>query len=282
MEQARSRFQISCSEKVPASSDQIEKMLSDLAEEGNHELIIGFGYASGAPIAQLAHKLPHQKFAVVDSRIEAKNVVSYIARQFDIGFLAGFAGALVSSTKSVGAILGVDDENMRRWVAGYTAGAKHYGSDVSVYYSLVGSWDDPATAYRQALQQRGKGVDVIMAHTNAGDAGILKAAAESELMIIGWSGERKVAPDKVLFDVERHAEICVLDAVASVVQGGFSGGIRVFGLAEGNWRLTLDDRHQSVTEEHVNQIKRVERSITAGQTKIPQAVEDAIHMAVRI
>jgi basic membrane protein A len=278
----KERFNVSYEALAPENEEEIAILLEGMAKSREFELVIGFGYASGKPIRQLSKDWIHQKFAVVDSRVEAPNVASYIARQVDIGFWAGYAAAVLSKTGTIGAIFGVDDENMRRWITGYTFGAQAGNPTMRVLYSFVGSWDDPQRANQLANAQFGAGADIIMAHANNGDPGILVAAESRSKYVIGWSGERFQYPKRVLLDVERHAEFCVLNAIEMTASRNFRPGVYVFGLAEGNWDLKLSDNQPMFTEGARKRIEEAKQQIIQGLYKLPEAEDLSSVNATRI
>ena len=270
LRRAREEFGISFDFDLPETETEIERYIRKCAKSQKYESILTMGFASGNPLLKVAAEYPSQKFVVLDALVHMPNVASYISNQADIGFYTGYVATLITETKLVGSVWGADYPIMRRWIAGTVEGMKYANPNVELLYSFVKSWGDPATAKNLALLQFSRGADIVVAHSTKGDPGIIEAAKETDKYVIGFGGARPQDPDHILFDVVRHGEVAVYDAIKSVVYGAFSGNtIHVYGLREGNWVLTLEDAHPIVTEKIKSKARKIKNKIIAGKIALP-------------
>lgn len=270
LKRAREEFGVSFDFDLPETETDMERYIRKCARSQKYELILAMGFASGNPVLKVAAEYPSQKFMVLDAVVNLPNVASYISNQVDIGFYTGYVAALITETRIVGSVWGVDYPIMRRWIAGTVEGAKYANPDVEVLHSFVRSWADPVTAKNLTLAQFSKGADIAVAHSTEGDLGIIEAAREADKYVIGFGGARPQDPDHILFDVVRQAEVAIYDAIKSVVHGTFSGNaIYVYGLKEGNWGLTLEEAHPLVTESIKSKAENIKNQIISGKIALP-------------
>lgn len=270
LQRAREEFGISFDFDLPETETEMEHYIRKCARSLKYESILAMGFASGNPILKAATEYPSQKFIVLDASVNSPNVASYISNQVDIGFYTGYVAALITETELVGSVWGEDYPIMRRWIAGTVEGMKYANPNVELLHSFVKSWTDPVTAKNLTLLQFRKGADVVVAHSTKGDLGIIEAAKETDKYVIGFGGARPQDPDHILFDVVRHGEVAVYDAIKSVVYGTFSGKtVHVYGLREGNWVLTLEDAHPLVTERLKSKARDIKNKIIAGKIALP-------------
>ena len=275
LQRAREEFGVSFDFDLPETETDMEYYIQKRARSKKYESILAMGFASCNPLLKVAAEYPSQKFMVLDAVVNMPNVASYISNQVDIGFYTGYVTALITETKIVGSVWGVDYPIMRRWIAGTVEGAKYANPDVEVLHSFVRSWADPVAARNLTLMQFSRGADIVVAHSTEGDLGIIEAAKETDKHVIGFGGARPQDPEHILFDVVRHAEVAIYDAIKSIMCGTFSGNtIYVYGLKEGNWALTLEDAHPLVTESTKLKAENIKNQIVAGKMTLPDTTKE--------
>ena len=119
-------------EQVPAAdgSDRADK-LSLLCEDGyNPVLAIGFLFTE--PLTAVAAECPDTSFGIVDSVVDAPNVSSLVFAEHQGSFLVGAAAALKSESGHIGFVGGLEGDLIRRFQAGYEAGARAVNPDIEV------------------------------------------------------------------------------------------------------------------------------------------------------
>ena len=122
-----------------------------LASSGNG-LIIGVGFLWGDAITAGAKANPNIDFGIIDSVVDAPNVVSMTFAEEQGSFLVGAAAAMKSTTGHIGFIGGVENDLIKKFEAGYTAGAKQVNPDITVDVKYI---SQPPRLQR--LQRPGEG-----------------------------------------------------------------------------------------------------------------------------
>ncbi len=124
--------------------------------EADYGMIYAIGFLMSDDVTQVAAQFPQQRYAIVDAVVPQPNVVSVTFKEQDGSFLAGALAAMVSTTHHVAFIGGQDIPLIRKFEAGYIAGAREIDPSIKVDVKYAGSFDDVAAgqSLRSALQRR--------------------------------------------------------------------------------------------------------------------------------
>jgi basic membrane protein A and related proteins len=129
----------------------------------------------------------------------AKNVSGLERGQYETAFLCGVAAGMVSKTGVIGFVGGQDFPELIRKLAAYEIGAKCVNPNIKVVYGWIGSWLDIGKGYEVAQSLIGQGADVLMEHADDAGKGVVQAAVEKNLKIIGFALDKlPQAPDNVI------------------------------------------------------------------------------------
>jgi branched-chain amino acid transport system substrate-binding protein len=257
--------------QVADSSAGEEALFNDYASSGRYSLIIAMGGAQTPALLKVAAHYPRQKFALVDGDVtEQPNIVSLHFRDEESSFLAGALASVMSYTGKIGFIGGMDIPAIHRFQAGYTAGALYVNENCDVMVGYTGTWDDPEVGRQLALDQYGRGADIVFGAAGLSSQGILTAAEQHNFWAIGVdSDQRYRAPDYVLVSTLKAVDVVVYDVIRAVRVGTFTAGLRSFGLTEGGVGISLDNSLPEVTDEIRQYINQVRVGIIAGAIKVP-------------
>jgi basic membrane protein A len=113
-----------------------EERLRTFAEAG-FDPIIAVGFAYSASLAKVAPEYPDVHFAIIDDEVAVGDNIANLVFSEDQGsFLVGAAAALKTETDHVGFIGGVEVPLIKKFEAGFIAGAKEVtpGIQVDVTY----------------------------------------------------------------------------------------------------------------------------------------------------
>ncbi len=151
LDKAKADFGIAATESTPTGDADRADRLNLLASSGNG-LIIGVGFLWGDAITAGAKANPGIDFGIIDSVVDAPNVVSMTFAEEQGSFLVGAAAAMKSKTGHIGFIGGVENDLIKKFEAGYTAGAKQINPDITVDVKYI---SQPPRLQR--LQRPGEG-----------------------------------------------------------------------------------------------------------------------------
>lgn len=128
--------------ELEANVDEDRKANLELLVEGGAKVIVGVGFMFTDPMGEVAAANPDVSFGIVDSVVEADNVSSLVFAEEQGSFLVGAAAALKSETDTIGFIGGQEIDLIKKFEAGYTAGAKYINPDIVVEVQYLGPAGD--------------------------------------------------------------------------------------------------------------------------------------------
>jgi len=256
-----------------------EAQLRQLAA-GDHKLVFGIGFLFSDDIKNLAKEFPDQRFACVDytwspgDSVPA-NLLGLKFREEEGSFLVGALAALTSKTGKVGFVGGMDIPLIRKFEAGYTAGAKAVNPNVVVIAKYAGTtgaaFKDPTKGKELALSEYHDGVDVIFHASGSTGLGVFEAARELKKLAIGVDADQyDEAPGFILTSMVKRVDHAVFDTIRDLKDGKWQGGVREMGLAEHGVTWVYDDRNKSLIPDAVKAtVDSLEAEIIAGRIKVP-------------
>ena len=245
--------------------------LALLASNGYDETI-AIGYLLEQDLAQVAKRFPQRRFAIVDGSVDAPNVTSVTFKEQEGSFLAGALAALTTRTKTIAFLGGVDVPQLRKFEAGYRAGAREIDPAVDVLVKYIGSYDDIAGGRELAGILYGQGADIIfVAAGKAGLGTIDESKRRRATYVIGVDSDQDgVAPGKVLTSVLKRIDLSVLRICAEAQSKTLRAGSVSLGLKEHAVGLT-DFRYtrRIVTRAKVAILERLRKAVVAGTIVVP-------------
>jgi len=230
-----------------------------------YNLIIGIGFENAAYIKTVAKEFPDRNFAIIDVVAEGDNVVSIVYREQEGDFLMGVLAAMLTKSKKVGFIGGIDIPIIRRIEGGFKQGVEYQDSSVRVVSDLAGTFTDPEVGKSLALAQYETGVDLIDNAAGRTGLGIIEAAKETGKLTIGTSGkQRYLSPGNVVDNRPKRVDTAVLMLVNEVKNDLFTAGTRSLGLKEEGLSLGPFDENL-VTGSMLEQLELLKQQIITGE-----------------
>jgi len=259
-------------ETINHTSDEANlEELRRLIRQG-YDLIIGIGFENAGYIETLAKEFPDRKFAVVDTMVEGDNVTSIVYREQEGDFLMGVLAAMLTKSKRVGFIGGMDISIIRRIEGGFKQGVAYQDSSVEVVSDLAGTFADPEIGKALALVQYEAGVDVIYNAAGRTGLGVIEAAQETGNLTIGTSGDQRyLAPGNVVGNRPKRVDTAVLMLVEEINNDQFTAGTRSLGLGEEGLSLGPFDENL-VTDAMLERLEDLKQQIIASEIVV-QVVE---------
>jgi basic membrane protein A and related proteins len=259
-----------------------EQLVRQLAEGGSN-LVIGVGFLFDKAITAAAKDNPKTHFAIVDTTVDAPNVASLTFAEEQGSYLVGAIAALQSKTGKVGFIGGVETDLIKKFEAGFVAGAKKIKADIGIQIKYISQppdftgFNDPAKAKEIALSMYGGGADVVYAAAGGSGSGMFEAAKEvtdknkTKVWGIGVDSDQynTVDPalkDFVLTSMLKRVDVAVFNVIKSEVDGAFKAGKLTFDLkADGVAYSTTGGFVDSYTK----QVDELKQQIIDGKIIVP-------------
>ena len=218
--------------KSPADYKQ---NLTAFATQGA-SLVIAIGFAMADALKEVAPQFPGVKFVIVDA--DAPNLPNCAALHFkeEQGcFMAGYLAASMSKTKILGFVGGVEGPLIKKFEAGYKAGAKTADPTVQVKATYTGDWDSLDKGKGQAEQLFANGADIIFHAAGKAGLGVIRAAEAKGAGFYAIGVDRDQddeAPGRVLTSMVKRVDVAVFDMIQSVQSGKFVAGEHLYDITK--------------------------------------------------
>jgi basic membrane protein A and related proteins len=256
-------------------------------------VIITVGFLLGDATKEAANANPDTPFTIVDyayaeGDITNNNVLGQVFNTDEAAFLAGYLAAGTTKTGKVGTFGGINIPPVTIFMDGFYYGVQKYNADNGTNVEVLG-WDpakqkglftenfeslDDGRTFAQNLVD--EGADIVM--PVAGPVGLGSAALASELgtdklMIIGVDSdqyESDTANSGVyLTSVLKNMDVTTFNAIQSVVDGTFEGGVTVGTLENGGVGLApFHDMEAAVPAELAAQLETIKAGIIDGSVSV--------------
>jgi basic membrane protein A len=221
-----------------------EERLQQLIDAGYTNVVaVGFAYAPA--VKKIAAANPTAKIALIDSTdATGPNIENLTFAENEGSFLVGAAAALKSKTGNIGFIGGVNVDLIKKFEAGYIAGAKAVNPAIKVQVKYLtqppdfGGFNDPAKGKIAAEGMFQQGADVVYAAAGGSGGGMFTAAQAAGKMAIGVDSDQALtAPaavkDVIITSMLKQVDVATFDFIKSLTEGKFTAGTKVFDLKAG-------------------------------------------------
>lgn len=253
---------------------QRAQAFANMARRGA-SIIVGVGFTQRAALETVARQYPDKKFTLIDTTSELPNVQSVVFREQEGSFLVGVLAALASKSHKLGFVGGMDIPLIRRFAAGYAAGARYADPDVAIFVNMTGTtpaaWQDPARGAELARSQFDRGADVVYAAAGSTGLGVLQAAADAKKLAIGVdSNQDRLHPGTMLTSMVKRVDRAVYRAFSSAKDGTWRAGVRSLGVAEDGVGYTIDEYNDALVTPAMREKAEAARAdIIAGKIAVP-------------
>jgi basic membrane protein A len=250
-----------------------------LAGDGAN-VIVGVGFMFTDPMTEVAAANPNITFGIVDSVVEAPNVRSLVFAEEQGSFLVGAAAALKCGCDKIGFIGGQEIDLIKKFEAGYTAGAKQINPNITVEVKYLGpagdnsAWGNVAGAKEIAAGWYADGVEVIYTAAGGSGAGTIEAAVEAGKWAIGVDSDQYLTAGNdeqkkvILTSMLKRVDVAVFETIKAVKGGDTSGGIKVFDLTNDGVGYSTSGGY---IDEFKDQLEALKKDIIDGKITVPTA-----------
>ena len=270
-------------QELEATSDQDRQPNLEALTAAGNKLVVAVGFAFGDALGPIAEANPDVYFGWIDGYYDGPNIITTAFAEQEGSFLVGAAAALKSQTGKIGFIGGQEIDLIKRFEAGYIAGAKAVNPDIVVESAYLGAagdnaaWGSPDKAKEIAGAWYADGADIVYTAAGGSGRGMIEAAVEA--------GEGKwaigVDNDECSFDTEeqkahrltsmlKRVDTAVEEMAKNVQDGTAEGGFYTFNLAnDGVGYATTCGNIDDI----VDQLEDFKAQIIAGDIVVPTSPE---------
>ena len=277
-EQAAAELCYVVSELEATTDDDRKPNLEALVAAGNNP-VIAVGFAFGGAIEEVAAANPNVTFGWVDGYLDLPNVKTLGFSEQEGSFLVGAAAALKSTTGTIGFIGGQEIDLIKRFEAGYIAGAKAVNQAIKVESKYLGAagdnaaWGSPDKAKEIALSWFKKGADIVYTAAGGSGAGTIDAAVEAGAgkWAIGVDSDQylNATPEQqahILTSMLKRVDVSVFLAAKAVKEGDVSGGFKIFDLKSDGVGYSTSGGY---LDDVADQLEAFKAKIVSGEIVVP-------------
>lgn len=263
-----------------------ESNIDQLANAG-YSPIFAVGFLMTDTVSKMATQYPDVQFGGVDEFFDPvpPNVVGLTFKEHEGSYLAGVVAGLATKEKSlsdkindknvIGFVGGMDVPLIKKFEAGFIAGAKSVNPDVQVISLYAGNFTDQAKGKELGYSLIEKGADVIYAAAGAVGLGTIEACKEKGALFIGVDADQYLtvpnSGDVMLTSMMKRVDVAVFETIKAAVEGNFPGGtIKEFGLKEGGVGLApFHDFESKVPQSIKDAVEKAKQGIIDGTIQVP-------------
>ena len=244
LDKAKTEFGVETKELEAGANEtdaQKEERLRLLAQ-GGYNPVVAVGFAYAVALGKVATEFPDTKFAIIDdASLKNTNVTSLTFAEEQGSFLVGTIAAQASKTKNIGFIGGVDVPLIKKFEAGFTAGAKAVTPDIKVQAKYLtqppdfAGFNAPDKGKTAAQGQLDADADVIYAAAGGSGSGAFDAVAAAKKLAIGVDSDqyKTAAPavqPVILTSMLKRVDTAVFTMIKSSVDKKPLTGVQIFDL----------------------------------------------------
>ncbi|MGZ5402469.1 MAG: BMP family lipoprotein [Aeromicrobium sp.] len=254
-----------------------EGRLRQLSDAG-YNPVIAVGFAYSGSVAKVAKEYPKVNFAIIDDEVAAgDNIANLVFAEEQGSFLVGAAAALKSKAKHIGFVGGVEVPLIKKFEAGYEAGAKAVDPEIKIDSRYLtqppdfSGFGDPAKGKTAAEGMYDGGADIVYHAAGGSGGGVFEAAKAAEGKAIGVDSDQAKTADASVKDVImtsmlKNVDVAVLAYLKATDEGSVPTGVS-------RYDLEVDGVGYSTTGGQVDDIKQkldeYKAQIVDGTIKVP-------------
>ena len=271
-----------------ATINDYESNLDQLALAG-YSPLVATGFMLTDTVSKICTAYPETMFINIDGFFEPvpANVVGVGFKENEGSYLAGVVAALatkdtfderLNGDNVIGFVGGMDVPLIRKFQAGFEAGAKSVNPDVKIVALYTGSWSDVAKGKELGLSLIEQKADVIYAAAGGCGEGTVRACQEKGALFIGVDADQyntiANSGDVMLTSMMKNIDIVVFDLIKAMADDKFPAGtMQVFGLKEGGVGLApFHDFEAKVPQPIKDAVTKATEDITSGTVTVPEAL----------
>lgn len=250
LDQLRTEFKLTgaqVKELEPAAGGQNREELLRLLSTEDYPLVFTVGFLFADSVKAVAAQFPARQYAIIDGTVDLPNVSSLLFAEEQGSYLVGAAAALKSKSGHIGFIGGVEVDLIKKFEAGYVAGAKKINPNIKIDVKYIsqppdfGGFNDPAKGKEIALGMFGSGADVVYHAAGGSGSGLFDAAVQAtatagaQRWAIGVDSDQYLtatpAQQKVILtSMIKRVDVAVHQAGKEYEETKLAAGTRVFDL----------------------------------------------------
>ncbi|MBZ5200199.1 BMP family protein [Planomicrobium chinense] len=248
------------------------------------DVVFGIGFLMEGAVKEIAEQQPEAQIGIIDAVVEADNVASVLFKEQEGAYLAGVAAALMTESKKIGFVGGMEIPVIERFEAGFKEGVKAVDPSVEVDVQYTGAFDKAELGKTTANRMYSAGADIVFHAAGGTGNGVFTEAKErkeanpdANVWVIGVDADQydegQVGDANVtLTSVLKGVDKAVIDISNKAKEGNFPGGETItYGLAEDG--VGLADSRGAIPEDVMAKVNEYKEKIASGEITVPETLK---------
>lgn len=234
------------------------------------DIVIAVGFLLTDALTEVAAQFPDVSFTIIDSVVDAPNVLSFVFAEQEGAFLGGVLCALTTKTNQLGYVGGVNIPPVKRYEVGYIAGVRSINPDIQVATAYAETFEDPDLGKELSLAQYKQGADIILAaagRTGIGTFDAAKEAGAGNYVLAADQDQSELGAEFQIAAVIKGIDTGVYDAIKAVQDGTFQGGTQTLKISNGG--MGIGAINDVVPQETRDIVQMYSDAIAAGTVMPP-------------
>ena len=244
---------------------------------GRDDLVVAGSFLLAEAVYQAARERPGSRFVLVDPLLAPPTQTNALIASFredQAAYLAGALAAMVTRTRILGGVYGLEGGAMTRYRRGFEQGALAVDPSIKLLGVYQAASDGPPFGNPdwgggQAQKFIRLGADVIFGAGGTTGQGALQATAAANRRCVGAGVDDYLAdlPARtcLLTSAMLHVDAALQAIVEDALAGRWAGGLRSFDVADGGVGLAPFHQYDSaVTPEMRRRLTEITTNLAAG------------------
>ncbi len=280
---AQEELNIEFDYEEPIHPEKYKESILEFTKTMDYQLIIAVGPEQEGDVKAVSNEYPNQKFTLIDSKLDRKNVSSIYTRWEEQAFLNGVIAGLLSKMEyektgninKAGVVLGMEVPHLREGAVGFEAGYKYIFPEGEVITAVVNDFRNPLKAKEISLLMYSKGVKYIQHLAGASGLGVFAAAKESEAYAFGVDeNQNSFDPSVIISTSTRYMNEIVFNEIKYIKDNSWNDGVHYSGLKEGIIDITREGSEVQLDPSIMKTVKDIKYKIVEDQLFIPKTKEE--------
>lgn len=266
----KEKFDLETTFQENVQVSDMEAAFSDYANQGYY-LVIGHGFQFGEAAAKVSKNFPDQYFMATESASKSPNMSSYVMSCEEGAYLMGTLAAMMTKTKVIGAVGGVQQPSITKELEAFKEAAKAYDDSITVLTAYCNSFTDVTAGQSAATAMINQNADVLYQVANQAGTGVIKACEEKNLFCLGNSYDQSsIAPNSILCSTVYNLPNVVVFAYDSILNGKFGDAIVPLGIKEDVVDIVFNEAmKETIGEANIATINQMKEDIASGKLDVP-------------
>ncbi|MDF2592471.1 MAG: family transporter substrate-binding protein [Clostridia bacterium] len=272
LEKAGTEFGVKPVVLQSTKQEDYEPNLGNMSQQA--DLTVGVGFLFENAMKAVSAQYPDKSFGVVDTAVDAPNVMSVLFKEHEGSFLVGVIAGLTTKSNVVGFVGGMELPTIQKFEAGFRAGVLSVKPDAKILINYTGVFDNPDKGKEVALAQYANKADVIYHASGACGIGVIQAADDKDFWAIGVDQDQSAisTKNKVLASMIKRVDTATYTMVKSLQDGTFKGQVVTLGLKEEG--VGYSDGGNNVPAEVKTTVEKYQKAIIDGTIVVPGTIDE--------